>query len=490
MVTLNDYADGFGAGTGEGAEDLLKAMQAGAITGRETANQSLTQEPLKAESLEKTLKLLEYRQQDIKLLNAMPKMTAYNTVEEFLQLESYGNNRGGFYAEGELSDVEDSKYNRRAEKVKYLQVTGEVTMQAQMVRSYVDAMAKEVENKVMWIQRRANEFLTKGNENIVDQEWNGIYQQHANIGAGAGNLHASLEAYHSQEYVIDLRGASLKQANIEAAAVVVDKNYGTPTHLFSTTQVISALAQDYFADQRILLDGTKAAAGVFGVVPKVITTTMGDIALMGDKFMTKGAPVTIAGSAATSAKAPLAPTAGANPALAVDATAKFVAGDTGVTRYAVSAINRYGESALTLLGAGNITVTVGSAIDLVFTATSGGSYAATAFRIWRTKAGEGSTANFYPLFEISTAELAAGYDGASALAVRDRGRVLPNTETAFLTEMSDDVMAFKQLAPVSKLDLAVLSMSRRFITFLFATPQLYAPKKVVKFINVGKSLTA
>jgi hypothetical protein len=42
---------------------------------------------------------------------------------------------GGFYGEGALSDVQDSTYIRRAEKIKYIQVTGEVTLQAQMVKS-------------------------------------------------------------------------------------------------------------------------------------------------------------------------------------------------------------------------------------------------------------------------------------------------------------------------------------------------------------------
>ena len=112
MTNLADYSDGFLGNQSEGTAELLKAMQAGQITGRDTANQSLTQEPLKVESLETTLKLLDTRMKDIKLLNKMPKLTAYNTVEEFLQLESYGSDRGGFYNEGELSDVEDSVYKR------------------------------------------------------------------------------------------------------------------------------------------------------------------------------------------------------------------------------------------------------------------------------------------------------------------------------------------------------------------------------------------
>jgi hypothetical protein len=488
MTGLQDYQEGFLGGQQEGAMELLKAMQAGQITGRDTANQSLTMEPLKAESLETTLKLLEYRQSDIKLLNRMPKLTAYNTVEEFLQLESYGINRGGFYNEGELSDTEDSKYVRRAEQIKYLQITGEVTMQAQMVRSYVDAMKKEVENKAMWITRKANASLTKGDSDIIPQEWNSLYKQHASIGTGTGFLYSSLENYYSQNVIIDLRGKSLKQEDVEKGAINVDDNFGSVSDLFAPPTVISALAQDYFQDQRIIQNADSGYKGIIGTVPKAISTTMGDVALMSDKFMKADASKTIA-TATADPKAPAAPTAGANPALVADSLAKFATGETGAIRYAVSAVNRYGESALTLLGAADITVTIGDAIDLAFSATAG-AYAASGYKIYRTLPGVPYTGTFYPIFNVSVGELAAGYDGGAAGVVRDRGRILPNCEQAFMTEMVDDVMSFKQLAPISKLDLAVISMSRRFITFMFATPQLYTPKKFVRFVNCAKTLVA
>jgi len=205
QVQLTDYQDADFSGLFGGqqeTQELLKAMQAGAITGRETANQSLTQEPLKVESLEKTLKLLEFRMKDVKLWNAIPKLTAYNTVEEYIQLESYGADRGGFYSEGELSDVEDSQYRRKAELVKYIQVTGEVTLQAQMVRSYVDAMRKEVENKTMWIVRKVSSALTKADSAMISQEFNGIYAQHALIGNAADSIYASLDAYQDSTSVL------------------------------------------------------------------------------------------------------------------------------------------------------------------------------------------------------------------------------------------------------------------------------------------------
>jgi hypothetical protein len=95
--------------------------------------------------------------------------------------------------------------------------------------------------------------------------------------------------------------------------------------------------------------------------------------------------------------------------------------------------------------------------------------------------------DFFPIFKVSNADVAAGFQGAAAGAVRDRGYFLPDTEEAFITEMSDEVLELKQLAPLSKLDLAVISMSRRFITFMFGTPILYTPKKMVRYINVSRT---
>jgi len=491
-INLQDYQGGMFSGDDAGndsAMELLKSMQAGSITGRDTANQSLTMEPLKAESLETTLKLLEYRQKDIRLLNKMPKLTAYNTVEEFLQLSSYGTNVGGFYNEGELSDAQDSTYIRRSSLIKYIQVTGEVTMQAQMVRSFVDAMRQEVENKTMWVQRRANIAITKGDSNVIPQEFDGLYKQHAAVGSGTGYLYSTLDQYFKSGTVIDLRGRSMKQADLENAAVQIDANYGNVSDLFAPTTVVSTLSQEFFASQRLLFNSgaPKAYEGSFGTVVKSIATTIGDVALNPDKFMKQDPAQFLTTSAATSYKAPNAPTPVAA-TLVSDANSAVQSGDTGTVYYAVSAVNRYGESQIVAVG-GSLSLAVGYSVQLNFTA-AGGPYAPTGYRIYRTLAGATSNAAaFYPIFNVSVSDVAAGFDGAAAGLVYDRVRFLPNTEQAFLTEMVDEVLSFKQLAPISKLDLAITSMSRRFITFLFATPQLYAGLKLIRFVNAGKTLT-
>lgn len=488
MITLNDYDLDSNFNEFDNVEQLEKAMSAGHITGRETTNLPLGQEPLKVESLEKTLKLLEYRQKDIKLFNAMPKMVAYNTVEEFLQLQSYGSQRGGFYNEGELSETEDSVYVRRSEKIKYMQVTGEVTLQAQLVSSYFDALRKETENKMMWITRLADMALTKADESFVPQEFNSIYKQHASIGSGPGDLYPSMEQYYRSGTVIDMRGKSLSQSAMEDAAVRIDMNYGSVDSLFAPTSVLSNLSKSYYEQTRIMQGGTTFVGGV-GVTPKSIGTTIGDVNLQGDKFMAAD-KFRFLTDPSTTSKAPSGPTAGTAPATVVDGASKYAAApEIGNVYYAVSAINRYGESNLTLLASSALTLVAGRGVDLTFTA-GGGAYAPSGYVIYRTKvttAGTSAGLQFYPLFKVSQPQVTAGAYGAAAGSVRDLGYFMPDTEQGFMTEMIDEVLSFKQLAPISKLDLAIMAPSKRFLVYLFGTPQVYAPKKIVRFINIGQA---
>ncbi len=486
-----DYSNLFGGQ--QESNELLKAIQAGAITGRDTTDQLLTQEPLKVESLEKTLKLLEFRMKDVKLWNAIPKLVAYNTVEEYILHESYGTDRGGFYAEGELSDTEDSKFRRKAELVKYIQVTGSVTLQAQMVRSYVDAMKQAVSDKTMWVIRRVSSALTKADSNLDSLQFNSLYAQHASIGSAEGDLYTNLDEYQDSKVVIDLRGASIRQANIADGATNIDDNFGNVDSFFAPPTVLDGIGKDYYERQRIMMNDS-GYKGTPGVVPKAIDTQFGSVSLNSDKFLKKSAS-RLATDDATSSKAPSTPTS-VSTALASDGQSRFAAGEAhtgelGSVFYGVSAVNQFGESPIRIIGGDtNKTVTAaGQSVDLTFTATAG-AYTPSHYIIYRSKISTVTNAatsgvKFYPIFKVSTAQLAAGYDGGAAGKVRDRNRFLPDTEEAFATEMAEEILSFKQLAPISKLDLAVTAPSNQFITFLWGTPFLYTPKKFVRYINIG-----
>ena len=158
-INLSDYQNGGldnqplfdnSSTTPEQLAELSKALEAKEITGMQTVNSTADSgAPLKTESLERNLKLLTFKDSDIRFWKRIPKAAAYNTVEEYNQLKSYGAETGGFNNEGELPQDEDSVYVRRAELVKFLGVTKSVTHPMQLVNTMVgNIMQREVTNGI------------------------------------------------------------------------------------------------------------------------------------------------------------------------------------------------------------------------------------------------------------------------------------------------------------------------------------------------------
>lgn len=485
-ISLSDYQVGsdFGNGSENELGELMKALNAGSITGRETTDSTTASgSPLKVESLENTLKVLTFKESDINLWKQIPKLPAYNTVEEYNQLAEYGTDGGGFNNEGELPEEEDSTYVRRAQLVKFMGTTRVISHPMQLINTMIgNVVQQEIKNGTMKILRQANKALAFGDEKLVPQEWNGLYAQHK-------NAFTSLANYHASEVVIDLRGKSLREKNIEDAALALIENFGEGTLLMAPPKVLSNFVKSFHDSKLIQPNSPQVSAGEMGQKVVKFWSQFGAIDLAYDKFL-KSSPGIKSNNPATSPKAPSPVTVGAAPAVVADLTNNF-AGFTGDYYYAVTAINRYGESTPTVMAAGLTTVAAGQSVDLDFN-DGGGAIPATAYKIYRTEknpAGSSTAVTYYPIFTISVSELANGYDGGAVTIVRDKNRVIPNTESGFLIEPTTDVWSFKQLAPLMKMDLAQIGPASRFMVLLYGTPMLYAPKKMVKFINIGADLT-
>jgi len=412
-------------------------------------------------------------------------MPAYNTVEEYNQLVEYGQDGGGFNNEGELPEEEDSTYVRRAQLVKFMGTTRVISHPMQLVNTMIgSAVQQEIKNGTMKILRQANKALAFGDEKIVPQERNGLYAQHK-------NAFTSLATYHGSDVVLDLRGKSLKEKNIEDAALAIIENFGEGSLLMAPPKVLSNFVKSFHESKLIQPNSPQVSAGEMGQKVVKFTSQFGAIDLAYDKFLKSEAGI-LTNKAATSPKAPAPVTVGTAPALQADAAATQFTGFTGDYYYAVTAINRFGESAPTLMSASLLAVTAGNSALLHFV-DGGGAVPATAYKVYRTEknaaAGASATTKFYPIFTISVTDVATGYDGAVATKVLDRNRIIPNTDSAFLIEPTTDVWSFKQLAPLMKMDLAQTGPASRFMVLLYGTPMLYAPKKMVKFINIGADLT-
>lgn len=498
MVTLSDYQFQSGAGLDNQAlfggqtsvqdlDNLNKALQAGSITGRDTTNLTTASgSPLKVESLEKTLKNVTFTDKQVVFWKNIPKSAAYNTVEEFNQLTSYGQDRGGFQNEGALPNTEDSTYVRRAQLVKFLGVVKEVTHPMTLVNTMVgDIIKREIENGTLWILRKLDRALFIGDSSLIPQEFNGLYTQHA-----ANDQFTSLDQYQQSNVVVDMRGASLTEAAIENAANGLLQNFGVGTDLYAPPKVLSDFVKNFYGNKFVPVNGSGITGATMGQNVQKFASQFGEINLNYDIFQNPAPPKTSA-TGATSTQAPAAPTAdGVAPAAAVAptlASSLFVTADAGNYVYAVSAVNSYGESALTVLGT-PVTVAAGGAVDLKFTNTNSANQSV-GFVIYRSLKGGVVSAStlLYPIFTINTTQLAAGYDNAAANLCRDNNRYIPNCYQAMLVQNDNQVIEFKQLAPLMKMDLAITAPSFRFMMLMYGTPFLYAPGKLVRFINVGNA---
>jgi hypothetical protein len=470
--------------TQEQLNELSKALEAQEITGMQTLNSTTASgAPLKVESLDKTLKLITFKESEIMLWKKVPKLPAYNTVEEFNQLTSYGAERGGFVVEGELPNEEDSTYVRRAQLVKFLGVTKSVTHPMTLVNTMIGSVIdREVKNGSLWILRKVDRAIARANSAIIPEEFNGLYAQHFSTDYADKNAY-----YNDNPSVVDLRGDYLKEIHLEAANEGIVENHGFGSDFFAPPKVLSTFVKNFYGNKLIAPNSDQVAAGVMGQRVVAFDSQYGRVNLNYDIFLNKENKKTST-TAATSVLAPGAVVAiSATPVAPTAANSLWGAGDAGNYYYAVCPINRFGEGAITVLNPGGVAaILAGGAVDLAFT-PAGGANPATGFIIYRSTKAPVSVASttFWPLFTISAAERTAGYDGGAGNVVRDVNRILPNTDQAFLIQNDEECYAFRQLAPLMKMDLAIISPAVRFMVLLYGTMLLFAPKKMTRLINIG-----
>lgn len=135
------------------SDEILKAMEAGLLTGMQYNDQLNNGGGLKPESLDSVLKNLENRLDQLVFWNELNRQKIDNTVHQYNQLYKYGQEVGIFNQEGETPTETDSVYRRKSIVVKFTGVTGQVTHPGMIVKTVVGSLyTKEVENKTILLQ--------------------------------------------------------------------------------------------------------------------------------------------------------------------------------------------------------------------------------------------------------------------------------------------------------------------------------------------------
>lgn len=454
--------EGFGETTGEALAELNKALGTGQDGDAYGNGAYADMSAIRPQSLEGTLKVVTARQKHIKFWKSIGKKQAFNTVEEFNVLDSYGGNSSPFFVEGGLPNEEDSNFVRQAQYVKFLGTTRVITHPATLVRNTVgDIVAQQTNAGTMWLTTQIERSLYFADSSLDPLAFDGVIAQVKNYVAG--------KSYASQ-HVIDMKGQPLDENTLEDIATIVADNYGNPTlELHLTNQVhkdFSKILMGTGGRQRILQGNGEGVS--LGQPVRNYVANVADVNFVNNIFLKpQGAPQT-----ASQKGAPATPTFPVSQLVATaDATSNLPA---GTYYYFVAAKNSAGESAPASLG--SVATSSGQRVDITINRVVSDPAAYT-YKVYRGVSSDPTLSNF--AFEIRDAS------GVTQV-ISDRNFDIPGTHTAVLIDNDpEDVLTFKQLAPLMKLPLARISASERFMILLYGMVQVYNPRRVVVLKNIG-----
>ena len=465
MVSWRDYqgVEGFGHAAHEDIDDLNKALAAGQDQnppGSFTAGDGFA---LRVESLERTLRNTTYKMQHIRLWRNIPKLPAYNTVEEFNLITQYGGNPdAGFIDEGDLPEEDDSIYERRFSVVKYLGTVRRVTHVMSLVKpAHGNVIAQETVSGTMHLLRVLEKALFKGDSSLSALQFDG-FEKLMLDDAPATNI-------------IDLRGQSLTEDHlIDGALTIQDApNYGTPTDLYINPKVKADFCKTFFPKERynVFQDG-KNTNGMVGLDIGGYTSPAGDVRFQADTFIDDGGAPTAAVGVVAKRPANITETGAL---AAAGGTSQFVAADAGDYLYSVQPVNRFGRG--TALSPGGGALTVAAADEVTISVTPSAAPLPDWYELFRSQV-DGTA--------LRLIQRTTNSGGAGATTLTDLNANLPFTTTGYLFQQNLESMSFKQLAPMVKIPLATIDSSIRWMQLIYGVPVIYTVGKNVLFTNVGR----
>lgn len=452
--------------------ELTKALEAGSYN---AAPGTLVQgSALQVEDLSGVMNLVTFSDEHIKLQKMVKASSCKSTLWQFNRQLSYGQFGAAAQPEGQVGQEETSDFIRATVPMCYYSHIRRVTIVANMVntvdgkkaeeRAASDAAMKVAADIEFDLFRGKADFTNAGvfdgNPLAIPALPNilGLDPQVRSSDSLSNTQDLMFAEYGSDLSVVISGGGTLSQSMIEDAAVRSAMNMGHADKLLVDPLVLSAYNKIVFGKERIVLANSPQGA------------TGGDLG----KQWVMGGVVNLESSRFLSGKfkpararstAPAAPTLTSTSQTA--STTAFKAGQAYV--YYITSVNELGES--TASSSSTVTISAdGNYVSLTITPAGTVRY----MNVYRSAAG-GTTASARFIGRIANS-------GAATTVFKDLGNKLPGFVTGFLVQ--GDCMEMKDLAPYSRLKLAVSDLSIPEAHFRFTTLAVMQPRKMALVDNL------
>jgi hypothetical protein len=433
---------------------------------------------IQAESLEATLKSVTFDMKNLKMWPAISVDKAYNLFEQYNRLISYGSDSAPYIGEGGAPLEEDSTYVRDGQKIVFFGTRRKVSHQMTLVRTTVgDIVAQQAKEGTMHLLKNVEREMYWGHAHFLNRvdgsndgsdaslpgnsiAMSGILKQLKKGDTDAQMRSGDFEGYgDSQSISQDLGGAVIAQDDIERLAVIALENFGSPSELHIEPAALSAFVKQFYPQFR---SAPGLASQTVGYDVSKMTTTAGTIDFKPNLFLR---PRANARALSVSALAPAATFTGTG---ASSAGAGYAA---GTYQLKVTAVNDAGESspvqsAAVVLGApANITITIAGAPAGV--------------KYWKAYLSATNGA-------VGSEKFVGNFANAGNTTYVLAGKKQAGLGEAFLLDMSAENMKFKQLAPLSKINFAIVTTALEFAIVMYGALFVYTPRFNCLFENVGK----
>lgn len=469
------------------AEELAKTMTIGHANGLNAPGSLVGGSALQMESIDGTLKAVTYDASHLVMWPSIPQDRAYSLVEQYVRTNSYGDGGSVFVPEAGSPAMNDSDYNRHAQKVVFMATRRGVSLPSTLVRMNFggDIEGREAQAGTLWMLERLERAMYKSQADFLDSagtitgalssipskiqnlELAGLESQ---IRQGDSDYTAQIRAFDgygaSQSVVSDILGNVLAEGDIETEANILVENFSHPSELHLQPKNVSDFIKQFFPKERVNVLGV--LDGKAGYVVKTMSTTAGDIALKANIFLK---PKAQPKSQNDRPGVPNAP-ASVSVAAATGAGSALGAGDKYV--YTVTACNEQGEGAGATTSSQTTVATAGDAVTVTIGVPGSGN-APTHYAIYRTSKQGSGTVSFLGFIK------AAG----SSTVFTDMGAKVQGTATGYMLDMNAEALVWKQLAPLTRVNLAQMSLAKEFILWLAGALIVFKPRAFGIFQNIG-----
>jgi hypothetical protein len=434
---------------------------------------------LQAESLEATLKSITFDMKNLKFWPSISVDKAYNLFEQYNRLIAYGSDSVPYIGEGGAPQEEDSTYVRDGQKIVFFGTRRRVSHQMTLVRVTVgDIVAQQAKEGTMHLLKNIERELYWGNGHFMNQTTGLVSGSDADVPVNSiamsgllkqlqkGDTDAQMQSgdflgYGDNSSIqTDLGGNVVAQDDIERLAVIALENFGAPDQMHIEPACLSAFVKQFYPQFR---SAPGLANQTVGYDVSKVQTTAGAIDLKPNLFLRPRAGVrTLAVNSLS-------------PANTFSVTATAVTGTgfaTGTYQVSVTAVNDAGESSPV-----STTVSISSSgTQNIQCAISGVPAGVKYWKLYLSAPGGAS----------GTQQFAGNWANVGAANYVSSNVQLPGLGEAFLLDMSAECMRFKQLAPLSKINFAIVTTALEFAIVMYGALFVYTPRFCTLFRNIGK----